>query len=281
MILITSALLLTAENPSAKPSPIPSPRDAKADSEKSNLIQQPAEQHQTPAEVRRDPINAPAQKTGSDDQENQTDLNSVLLTAFTAIMAVATIALVFFTSRLVNVTKELNKITAIAADATKKSAEVAELTLRSDRPFLIAEEADLIRTANTTARIFFRNRGKGPAIIADIRMEMVLATAGSVPRSSYYSEATNRRILEPVLGPGEQSSAYDVWCDEVNPIHTGSGDIDSYTPLQQIFAQDKRMLILFGCVRYHDTSNDLHESGFCWEYWPPLRSFYLSDSYQT
>src|ERR1700687_3400478 len=71
-----------------------------------------------------------------------------------------------------------------AADASKQNAELAEesiniakLALQNERPVLSAEmqEVNKARTADYFASVKFRNRGRGSAIIQEVRLELRLA----------------------------------------------------------------------------------------------------------
>src|SRR3989338_3497287 len=95
-------------------------------------------------------------------------------------IAVATIFLAIFTCQLVKVTRNMQAATQDSAKATIESAKVAQLALHADRPFLvidisslagfvrhITEEERKLGQEDERLRASFRlkNCGKGPAII--------------------------------------------------------------------------------------------------------------------
>lgn len=147
LFLFASALRLSAAPPSPQPSPVPSPwpsterqtEQPKATNTNSQANPQPAEASPTATQI----VPSSKLKAKSDDsgensnyEQRQYGLN-VLLTWFNGILAAFTVFLVLVGAYQGYQLRRTVQETKVAADAAKKSADVAEMTLLRDRPILI------------------------------------------------------------------------------------------------------------------------------------------------
>ena len=203
LILIASALFLSAESP--KPSPVPSPRNAVEQGETARLGQQQPQQQPSPI----GPTNsAHSPYLGSEPRQEQKDSNGVgnlLMIAATVVMACATALIAWFNFQLVGVTKEMQVATKAAADATKAALHV-------NRPFLLVTDVKCGEVVHNSDgyipysfTITLRNFGVGPA-------DMVGYSAGGAPFNSpdVYGQGeptitytSNDTPLRELISPGE------------------------------------------------------------------------------
>jgi hypothetical protein len=165
-----------------------------------------------------------------------------------------------------------------SADLAGESINIAKLALQNERPLLSAEmqEVNKARTAEYFASLKFRNRGRGSAIIQEVRLELKLAMPNESrePTIDYPKAEKQMRIREPALGAGEASSLYGF---------TGSQFDFNYTALdKECGAAQEKQLRFFGIVRYRDTVGNKYEMGYSFEYasfQTRPSFFYIQDSY--
>jgi hypothetical protein len=182
LVLLTLVVLLGAESPK--------PRDTVKPSESGKLVEHPSQYNHSNAR-----INGTETKNRGSGSQNQTaalknpaDKNdtgsgmmiflTIVMAGATVIMAIATVFLAIFNSRLVGVTKDMH-------EATKDAAVAAERALHLDRPFLLAGSFELknfhAESRRVAATFGFRNWGKGPAFVIEIRARLSIANDLDLP----------------------------------------------------------------------------------------------------
>jgi hypothetical protein len=258
---------------------------------------------------------------------------TILQILFTAITTLATVYLAKFTYRLVTVTADLHRATqdgtevarenvkaakaaakaaeasleftknaneqnlriaAQSSEATRQSAEIAQLALTAERPYLVVEKASLegvirqkekkdpvnssgildnivryltlYEELNEPSRFIpsavftFKNYGKGAAIIDELVARISLVTVP--PPEGDFSSCMQFSIEREAVGPG----------DEWNETRIASADfISSEADLSDLTKQVKT-LIVYGCVKYRDVSKTRPEgyrTEFYWIFEPP------------
>jgi hypothetical protein len=236
LILIASALLLSAaKQGSAEPSPRPTPQPNKS----AALSDHQSAQQITP--VSTPDISQPPPDTGAPNtKENDgSDTATEVIVFFTVVAGLATAAIAVFNYQLVGVTEEMKQATAEAAEAAKQSARAAELLLNAERPYLFVEnrtigmylrmmasiaapipnapsvaeeprkylEVDKSGKADVQLTFDLRNYGKGPAVVRNIRLRMLLGRG--LDENKYFRLVTIGReegIIRGgrnLIGPGE------------------------------------------------------------------------------
>jgi hypothetical protein len=253
LILIASALLLSAESPSTKPNPSPLGKP----NEGAGLVQQPAQNYPLPIVVTGTP-DAPEQtptpnKSGDG---GQGDSNAMIF--LTAVMAGATFFIALFNWQLVGVTDEMKT-------AAKAAADAAEAALHVDRPFLLVTGVECTDTKFINGilthkfAIHLKNFGVGPADIATY-------IAGADPLDAPYSFTTGEtkepaltyvpergsRLSDSLVGPGDEANDR-IKCESI---------LD-----HQLFAllQDgTKTLGVNGIVTYRGGAPKIYETKFFW-----------------
>jgi|SRR6266851_3825901 len=208
----------------------------------------------------------------SDNNKRQTDealkLNR-LLTLYTGQLAV-------YTWRLVLIGFLQIAVTAFQAFLLIRSFRIAQLALRTDRPYLLVERGNLDGVVydettpneiNGELRKFpdffprtffnFRNYGKSPALIHDAVILMTVVKA--LPPARDFEGSTPIHIHLPAIAAGEPWNP---------PAYFGPVGIDFADHLNAI-SERAEQLIAYGRVRYEDVLGNPYETGFCWIYYPP------------
>jgi hypothetical protein len=279
-ILIASVLLLSATVGALKPSPRPTPKPH----ESTQFGKEERQQQTTP--IRATDAPQPPQETATPAAEHNgaTNASTEWTAAATLISALAALAIAWFNWRLVGVTDEMKKATAEAAKAAAKSAEAANFALKSDRPYLILERAELTGVLRGDNPVFpkeplqldeltmpprfnprlvmtFRNYGRGPVIFREglIRIEALR----ELPPPRDFSGCTRMGLRANAISAG----------DEWHPLAEFNFEAD-WTALFPDIAAGRKRLIAYGCVRYTDPiGNDIYETGFGWIFIPPRIEF--------
>lgn len=167
----------------------------------------------------------------------------------------------------------------IAAKAAKKSAEVAELALKSDRPYLLLEKAEftgvfkLNSYGEKTGELLeqdkfrpggifhFRNCGKGPAILNKVCLSII--TVDELPSPKDFSNCEENQITVDVLGANEH------W--ETDSHFRGSLSYGGDSVTYNAIVDKSKTLIAYGCIWYEDVFRTPYEIGFLWQLSPPHR----------
>jgi hypothetical protein len=191
LILVASALLLSAARSVSADSP--SPKPANQPNEGSTLSDHQSAQQATPVSTPNFSQSSPDTRSSGNKHDDGGDTATNIIAFFTVVAALATIAIAKFNKQLVTVTADMTTATAQAAKA-------AEAALHIDRPFLLVTDVKCIEStrdgrANEILYIYefdvcLRNFGVGPADIVDY---IAVAAVRSVPPPS--------TILEPIVEP--------------------------------------------------------------------------------
>lgn len=259
-IIVVSALLLSAESPSTKPSP----SVVRKPSEGANLVKQPAQNYPSPVTITDTP-KTPEQTPTPSDGGSGGQGDSGLMIFFTAVLAVATVGIMIFNYQLVGVTNEMHQVTKLA--------------LKIDRPYLVLERAQLTGVLRGDDPIFkeppqldqltipprfsprvvleFRNYGKGPVIFGE-----------GLIRIDAFAELPPARDFSGCERMGLQANAVPAG-GEWHPLAQFNFEAD-WGALFPDIAAGRKSLIAYGCVRYTDpVGKDTYETGFCWIFIPP------------
>ena len=185
---------------------MPSPSPNKQPNESSALSNHQSAQQVTPVSTpnisQSPPDTGPAHK-----QNDGGDTATKVIAFFTVVAGLATAFIALFNYQLVGVTEEMKKATAEAAEAAKQSARAAELVLNAERPYVFLEGQQIAVTlclsgfgnmlkypapidvsadplahkgldprdaANLHLEFDLRNRGKGVAVIRNVRIRMLV-----------------------------------------------------------------------------------------------------------
>jgi len=165
----------------------------------------------------------------------------------------------------------------------RRQANIATLALRTDRPYLILEYAQLTGVLSgdgpvtketpqleeliTPPRFFprvvlnFRNYGKGPVIFGEgiIRIDAF----ATMPAARDFSGCQRMGLQANAVRAG------GIW----RPLAQFNSEVD-WTALFPDIAAGRKSLIAYECVRYTDPiGKDTYETGFCWIFIPPRAEF--------
>jgi hypothetical protein len=216
---------------------------------------------------------------------------------FTFVVAAATVAIAVFTWLLWRATDEMKKASADSASAAKKSAQVAELALHVDRPFLLVESAKLDGVVEPTfaipgaakaiwgplasgdmslaeraerlkgviqfspnAAFTFKNYGKGPAILKDAVAGIVVLA--ELPPARDFSGLNKLFYDIQAIGAEESWTTFRFYQWGTITGEQQAADVAA-------IASEAKRLIVYGRVRYQDVFKDDYETGFCWLFRPP------------
>ena len=189
LILIVLALLLNVAK-SLEPRPIKKPNESPARSK------QESQQRESPISNSYGSQTPQEASTAAEQKGDTGKISNGVIVGSAIVSALAALAIGWFNFQLVGVTRELREATEQATRAANKSAEVAELALNIERPYVFIENpkmmiraeplpADLpLHMMNIGASIFgppppvplrfeifyeLKNHGKGLAVIDDVR----------------------------------------------------------------------------------------------------------------
>lgn len=248
LILIVSALLLSAESPSPRPTTKPNESATLSNDETKNQV----------APIGAPNIPQPAPDTGAsgNKSEDGSDTATKVIAFFTIVAALATIAIAKFSKQLVSVTAEMHQVTKLA--------------LKIDRPYLILDHAQLTDVLHPQLNILmppprffprlvldFHNYGKGPVIFREalIRIDAL----HELPPARDFSGCERMSLRENAV------SADKDW----HPLAQFNYEAD-WSALFPDIAAEKKRLVAYGCVRYTDpVGENTYETGFCWIFIPP------------
>lgn len=252
-ILLSSVLLLGAASPN--PRPIPNPRPT----ESSQIHQHHQETHNdypiaspAPSPIDQPYSPSPEKVTSDSNSQIQSELITIegRIANFTLLLVLVG-ALQFFAS-------------LFAACAARSSARAASLALKSDRPYLLLDMAQLFGlppkippsvetwdNAITEAKISFKNYGRGPALIENIIVK--LKVVAELPAPKDFSECTEWKATVDAVPP----AAGLVFTTGSRDAMISDSEIDSVL-------KKARTLIVYGRVQYKDVFETQYETGFFW-----------------
>jgi hypothetical protein len=271
LILIASALLLSAAN-AANPNP-KSQRATKANTPEITQQNEGSQSDQgipnvsspTSVKEKSDPFNSESEKSERQrEQEVQIEERVATFTGLLAVVSVIQALLLGFSLWI-----------------SKSAVQIAESSLHTDRPFLFVEKPDFhpAERGKMSAVFILRNRGKGPAIIHELRAGLKFtnsrqARSRGFPQRADYRQTAIIEVTDNVLGAGDQSSRYEAWLENENL---------SLDEIHKEIVSGEKELVLCGVVSFSDSFGDWkYEAGFCWSERPeefrPL-AFKLVESY--
>ena len=188
--------------------------------------------------------------------------------------------LVLFSGLLWWVTRRQVALTEQAEETSHKSLEIAELALKSDRPYLLIEKARMFGIqghdsygglSSTIAEydhfvpnaVFsFRNFGNGPAFIDEAIIHMFPLI--DFPK---VNDFTGCKLAD--IGGVEAVGAGEPW-------KVGIGWVEdrliSKPDYEEIVKGNKRIFV-WGRIRYKDVLGGSYETVFCWVAQPPIEVF--------
>jgi hypothetical protein len=264
LIVIVSALVLGAANPSPSPQPNPIAH-----------AQAPAQQH-SPAASPKAPT-ADKYERRLTAESNTTSIYNYYYDSRPSgnlagwLEAGATLCLVIFAALQIGFLKRTTSATETAAsaasqnaiaakdaaDAAKQNADAARLTLKSDRPYLLVEKAELAGFPPKTsmsivvAKFTFRNYGKGPALIHEVVLKLKVVSERPAPRD--FSGCKEWKATVDAVTPAERL---------VIPTDFVDGSIGEEDTTAVI--NGSKTLIAYGQLRYRDVFDNPYETGFFW-----------------
>jgi hypothetical protein len=246
-ILIASALLLGAGNGNPESARVQSTPQANQPNSNQRIGQ--------PSSLSTETIEANQARELRDDSDREADIQA-RIAALTRWLVIAAFLQLVASAIAAAAARQ-------AAKASRDSAEAGQLALHSDRPFLFIEKPDFhpAERGKMSAVFYLRNRGKGPAIIHELRAGLKFTNSRKSASSDFPQRADYRRtavieVTDNVLGAGDPSDRYEAWLENENltlgEIHSGK-------------ASGQRELVLCGVVSFHDSLGDWeYEAGFCW-----------------
>jgi hypothetical protein len=259
LILIAAALLLSAGN-SALPKPSQTPKTGGTPESKSAQVgnqNQGREQHQAESETGaaiQQGKPTPNQPPGGNADQEQKYSESVerftgLLVLVGAFQFVALLVQAFVFYRALKESQRLSSLTAIAANAAKRSADVSERTLAlAERPHLIAHTFKIDRFEERTAnslRVTYivENYGKTPAFLTlwIVRFRLV-----ELPIPVDYGPHKNLK-MGWIVPPKEKRESLSIL--EGGPLTDES---------RRLVAEGKKQLVVYGRLEYLDILNKRH-----------------------
>lgn len=165
--------------------------------------------------------------------------------------------------------KEQSEATKAAANASIKSAEVAELALKTDRPYLLIEKTEMFgvhkekegfsggladyNSFEPRVRFTFRNFGKGPALIKEVALR--LWPLEHIPAAGDFADCRFVEIDHAAVGAG---GTWRLDTDMMDGI-VNQGSYDD-------IVRGKKEITIWGYVRYQDVFelDEPYETAFCW-----------------
>lgn len=169
-----------------------------------------------------------------------------------------------------------------SARAAIQTVKVAELSLQSDRPYLLIDKAELIgfypsdpyprqmRDSDylpLQVGLYLTNYGKGPVVLHEILLQLKMIQAGEYPAARDYSDCRPLRVK----GPSDWRAAYVrkiIKPDGPFEMLTDEAEGPSGQKSRQTISTNSQTLIAYGVVRYRDVFERPYETGFCWVYDP-------------
>jgi hypothetical protein len=287
-ILIALALFLSgATNEPIEPGPVSS---SIPKSERSQIAQQPkagktAENSPVPKIPPLDQTQTPDEDNGQDNSDSGTvrEANYTGLLVIVGVLAIVISGLNYCATRS-------------AANAARDSAHAAEFALRSDRPFFSVESPQLLYFEPASKSIyygpidvtfFFRNCGKGPAIVSKIfaRLAIVQPPAplttlsdDAYPAFGQYYRCRRIDVQEHVIAQDESSMRYKI------QLENNRSDVENGKIADSIFdelCKFELWIVLHVVIRYGDIRQGQWETEWIGRYNPPSADvpdgrFYLS-----
>jgi hypothetical protein len=270
LILIASALLLSAASPSPQPKP-------------SAHRQEPTQQHDpvstpSPAPFEKVAAEIPAQASTSNTYnyycitKNSGNFATVVEAGATlGLLVFACVQIVFIrrstkavedaagaakdalvaTERYVEMTEQM-------VEASRQSARAAGLALKIDQPYLLGQEAQITGFepiidpwASVVAAIAVENFGKGAAVIDSVVGAIIPQDA--LPPIGDFSNCGPLQTRVSILAPTQKR----VWQIGLRALSKAE---------YEAILTDRLLLIFWGCIYYRDMIGNEYKASFCWQY---------------
>ncbi len=184
-----------------------------------------------------------------------------------AVTAAATVIIAAYTIVLARVTSRQAKLTKLAADAAEKAANAAKVSAEAlpnvERAYLFLDDelvsvldwpATTTERRRSTIRPILKNYGRTPAILREIRWDVLVLDALPGKREVDDLRGGPVPVSSLVIGSGARSEPLEV------QFFIEGSDVD------QIELGRGRFMYFVGRVRYDDVFHMTHETGFCIQY---------------
>jgi hypothetical protein len=155
-----------------------------------------------------------------------------------------------------------------AAKASKKSADTMNAAERAYVFVAVKMPNENIQhseggTIQTRFPVKYRNQGKTPAVVSEIRAMIKL-----IPISDDYPESIGEIAIDQLIPPGIAIGPSSMlWIQVWTNLKSSE--------LAEINGGNVRLLCL-GCVTYRDIHREDRKTGFCWEYNPSAKRFVIA-----
>jgi hypothetical protein len=194
------------------------------------------------------------------------------------------------------IAKDSTTAAKASAEASKQSANIANLALHIDRPFLVPDkfsfsdgpltelsklfqdenvkkymiEQELVQAATIPVSFLLKNYGKGPAVLSKILGRIaVIKSLNELPISDF-SECEEWAISRAVFGIGDESSVSSPILALIGVNDPKAGSLSS----EELCAivDSESFLVVYGHIIYSDLFNGSFSAEFFWMYscLPPI-----------